>query len=94
VREVLKQREHDHIAVPEQIAALLAATEGLFDETEPNAMAEAEIKVRKAIRAETPEVCKRIAEGEKLEDEDRVALVKAMRAALTGTGSEDGDGHA
>ncbi|MCU0242383.1 MAG: alternate F1F0 ATPase, F1 subunit alpha [Vicinamibacteria bacterium] len=94
VREVLKQREHDHIAVPEQIAALLAATEGMFDETEPNAMAEAEVKVRKAIRAETPEVCKRIAEGEKLEDEDRAALVKAMRAALAGTGSEDGDGHA
>jgi F0F1-type ATP synthase alpha subunit len=35
VREVLKQREHDHIDVPEQIAALLAATEGLFDELEP-----------------------------------------------------------
>ena len=35
VREVLKQREHHHLAVPEQIAALLAATEGLFDDIPP-----------------------------------------------------------
>ena len=35
VREVLRQNEHDHSTVPEQIAVLLAATEGLFDALEP-----------------------------------------------------------
>ena len=52
VREVLKQREHEHIDAPEQIAALLTATEGLFDEIEPDAVTEAEEIVRRAVRAE------------------------------------------
>ncbi|HUH06715.1 MAG TPA: alternate F1F0 ATPase, F1 subunit alpha [Egibacteraceae bacterium] len=93
VREVLKQREHDHIDVPEQIAALLAATEGLFDELEPDAVAEAEQTVREAVRAQAPEICDRIAEGAKLDDEDRAALIEAMQGALAGaqTGASDGD---
>jgi F-type H+-transporting ATPase subunit alpha len=93
VREVLKQREHEHIDVPEQIAALLAATEGLFDELEPDAVAEAEQTVREAVRAQAPEICDRIAEGAKLDDDDRAALIEAMQGALAGaqTGASDGD---
>jgi F-type H+/Na+-transporting ATPase subunit alpha len=93
VREVLKQRERDHIDVPEQIAALLAATEGLFDELEPDAVAEAEQTVREAVRAQAPEICDRIAEGAKLDDEDRAALIEAMQGALAGaqTGASNGD---
>jgi F-type H+-transporting ATPase subunit alpha len=93
VREVLKQREHDHIDVPDQIAALLAATEGLFDELEPDAVAEAEQTVREAVRAQAPEICDQIAEGAKLDDDDRAALIEAMQGALAGaqTGASDGD---
>jgi F-type H+-transporting ATPase subunit alpha len=93
VREVLKQREHEHIDVPEQIAALLAATEGLFDELEPDAVAEAEQTVREAVRAQAPEICDQIAEGAKLDDDDRAALIEAMQGALAGaqTGASDGD---
>jgi F-type H+-transporting ATPase subunit alpha len=93
VREVLKQREHDHIDAPGQIAALLAATEGLFDEIEPDAVAEAERTVRKAVRQEATEICDRIASGEKLADTDRETLIRVMRDALSGsqTGNDDGD---
>ena len=104
VREILKQREHDHALVPEQIAALLAATEGLFDEIEPDAVAEAERTVREAVRKHLPDVCDRIAEGAKLGEEDRAALIGTMRDALSaardgapeGEGAEagQGDGHA
>jgi F-type H+-transporting ATPase subunit alpha len=94
VREVLKQREHDHVGAPEQIAALLAATEGLFDELEPDAVAGAESRVRKAMRAEIPEVCTRIAEGATLRDEDRAALIRTIRDAIAGPASGEGDGHA
>jgi F-type H+-transporting ATPase subunit alpha len=94
VREVLKQREHDHIDVPGQIAALLAATEGLFDEVEPDAVAEAERRVRDAVRAEAPDVCDRITAGAKLGDTDRARLVDLMRDALAGEPQEQADGHA
>lgn len=94
VREVLKQREHHHIAVPEQIAALLAATEGLFDEIGPDGVAEAEETVRKAVRQGAPEICDRISDGKKLEDADRQALIRLMRDALSGAQPEVGDGHA
>jgi F-type H+/Na+-transporting ATPase subunit alpha len=94
VREVLKQQEHDHIEVPEQIVALLAATEGLFDEIELDEVAAAEERVRETVRDKTPEILDRIAEGAKLDDEDRAALIDAMRAALSDSHLEDGDGHA
>ena len=94
VREVLKQREHHHIAVPEQIAALLAATEGLFDGIGPDGVAEAEETVRMAVRQGAPDICDRISDGKKLEDDDRQALIRLMRDALSGPQPEAGDGHA
>jgi len=94
VREVLKQREHDHYTVPEQIAALLAATEGLFDDIEPDDVAEAEEIVRKAVGAKAPEICDRIAAGKKLEDADRETLTRVMRSALSGAQTESDDGDA
>jgi len=93
VREVLKQREHDHIAVPEQIAALLAATEGLFDGHDPDDVAEAEANVREAVRSNAPEICAGIASGHKLEDADRATLLRVMRAALSGAQAEADDGN-
>jgi len=93
VREVLKQREGDHVDVPEQIAALLAATEGLFDELEPDAVADAEQTVRHAVRTRQPDICGRIADGSMLGDADRAALIEVMRSALAevGAGGDDGD---
>ncbi|WP_181417222.1 hypothetical protein [Loktanella sp. PT4BL] len=60
VREVLKQREHGYMPVPEQIVALLTATTRLQDNLEPNPVAEAKKTVSKDIRADSPEFCDRI----------------------------------
>lgn len=94
VREVLKQREHDHVDVPEQIAALLAATEGLFDDLESRAVAEAERTVCAAVRAKLPDLCDRITQGAKLGDQDRAALIETMRNALSGAEAGAGDANA
>ncbi|MDR9394826.1 MAG: alternate F1F0 ATPase, F1 subunit alpha [Roseovarius sp.] len=91
VREVLKQHEHAHIDAPEQIAALLAATEGLYDELDPGDVAEAERTVRKAVLQEASGVCDRIASGGKLTDADRDSLVRVMRDALSGAQTESAD---
>jgi F-type H+-transporting ATPase subunit alpha len=82
VREVLKQPEHDHMDAPEQIAVLLAATEGLFDDVEPDAVADAERAVRRAVRTRAAELCHRMAAGAELDDESRAALIATMREAL------------
>jgi F-type H+-transporting ATPase subunit alpha len=94
VRAVLRQREHEHLDPPAQIAALLAATEGLFDALEPDRVAEAERAVREAVRAALPDLCARIAAGERLADDDRAALVTAMRDALGEQRDRAGDGDA
>lgn len=94
VREVLKQLEHAHVGVPEQIAALLAATEGLFDALEPDAVAAAELTVCRAARERRSDICNRIADGASLGDEDRAALIEAMRHALVEAPTGVADGHA
>ena len=94
VREVLKQRQHDHIPVPEQIAALLAATEGLFDDLEPDDVAAAESTIRRILRAKVPEIRDSIAHGRKLTDADRETLIKVMRDALAAPQPEADDGDA
>jgi len=92
VREVLKQREHALLSAPEQIAALLAATEGLFDHLPEEDVADAEAKVR-AVMRDMPDLAERLAQGESLGEDDHAELVRNMRETLASEG-EGGDGDA
>ncbi|MDR9486081.1 MULTISPECIES: alternate F1F0 ATPase, F1 subunit alpha [Sediminimonas] len=92
VREVLKQREHERLAAPEQIGVLLAATEGLFDSLSRDEVPAAEEKVREAVLHDLPEIVDSIAGGARLTDEDRERLLRTMRGALGQDGKgRDGD---
>lgn len=91
VREVLKQRERHHLSVAEQIASLLAATEGLFDAFDLDHVSRADETVRRAVLRSLPDLCAGIEAGEPLSDEAREALLDAMRTALGG-GLEGGGG--
>jgi len=82
VREVLKQREDDRASPPEQIAVLLAASQGLMDEVPLARIREAEFAIRAGVRRHQPETCKRINEGAHFKNADREALITAARAAL------------
>ncbi len=81
VREVLKQKESQPLSVPEQIAALVAVNQGVFDPVPLDRVREAEAAVREAVTEQLPEVCDRIIQGEKLSDDDRNALLKTAREA-------------
>ncbi|WP_101069004.1 F0F1 ATP synthase subunit alpha [Roseovarius salinarum] len=94
VQEVLRQDQGRHLDVPDQIASLLAATEGLLDAIAPDRVAEAETACHRAVRRDCAALRDRIARGEPLEDDDRAALLDAMRAALAPLREEDGDGDA
>ena len=94
VREVLKQPEHAHLTVPEQIAVLIAATEGLLDDLEPEKIAKAEATVRRAIKDDLPGLCDRIESGEKLSEDDQATLIDTLSQALSGEDGQGADGDA
>jgi len=94
VRAVLRQNEHRHLSTPEQIAALLAATEGLFDAIDPDDVAAAEAKVCRLVREEMSDLAGRVTDGEKLRDDDRDTLLRRMRCVLGQDRQEAGDGNA
>jgi len=82
IREVLKQDQYAPMPVEEQIAVLLAATEGLFDAVPPDRMAEAEEAVRDAVRDELPSVATTVRDGDELDEEARRELLRTARAAV------------
>ena len=82
VRELLKQPQSEPMPGPEQIAVLLAATTGLFDDLSLDQIPEAERRIREAVHDKLSDVCKRIEEGEKLTNEDRDALLETAKSAI------------
>jgi F-type H+-transporting ATPase subunit alpha len=82
VRAVLRQSQYEPLAVSAQIATLLAATEGLFDAIDVEAIADAEARVRAAVRDDLPELCDAIDAGEALGEKDRNRIVETARGAL------------
>ncbi len=63
VRKVLTQPELQPRTIPEQIAVLLAVTEGLLDAVEVEDIPAAEARVREAVTGALPEICRRIEDG-------------------------------
>lgn len=79
VREVLKQVQYRPIPASEQIAVLLAASEGVLDEVPLERAGEAEDRIRSAFRERLTELGDRIRKGEKLSDEEKKALLDLAR---------------
>jgi F-type H+-transporting ATPase subunit alpha len=82
IRACLKQAECAPVAVPAQIAVLLALTGELFDRVALDQMPNAEHAVRKAAANIPAEVCGRFESADKLSDEDRNTITEIVREAL------------
>jgi F-type H+-transporting ATPase subunit alpha len=82
LREVLKQPPNQPLPAAEQIAVLLAVTQGLFDSVPLERISAAESTVRAVASTDCGEIGQRIAFGEDLRDGDRDALLVAARMAL------------
>ncbi|MGI5819658.1 MAG: alternate F1F0 ATPase, F1 subunit alpha [Armatimonadota bacterium] len=98
VREALQQPQYEPIAVEEQIAVLLAASQGVFDEIDADEVDRAAGRVRRAMTDELPELCERIRRGEGLSDEEMQEIETVARRAVYlesgdtgGGGGADGD---
>ena len=93
VREVLKQPLYEPIPPGEQMATLIAVTEGLFDGLPAERVREAEKAVHKAVSEEARERLDGIEQGAKLTDEDREALRSAAEGAVAPMVKADEDGN-
>ncbi|OEU52940.1 MAG: F0F1 ATP synthase subunit alpha [Desulfobacterales bacterium C00003060] len=82
VREILKQPQYQPMSVPEQIAVLLAVTEGIFDQFPPDRIAGAEQVICKAVTEGLPDLCIRIQSGDKFRQEDINVLINTARKAI------------
>jgi F-type H+-transporting ATPase subunit alpha len=84
VRAILRQAEQDHMDVAEQIAVLLAATEGRLDDIPEDRVADAEAAIRRRLADSGDDLRRAIASGDTLSKEDRAALLDIIDAALAG----------
>ena len=91
IREVLKQDQYAPMPVAEQIAVLLAATEGVFDDVPAEQVSAAEQAVRTAVREELPSASTQIREGTDLDEETRSRLLTVARTAVEPI-ADDADG--
>jgi F-type H+-transporting ATPase subunit alpha len=82
VREALKQPQFDPLRASEQVAMLVAATNGLFDNLGADQVVEAEAKIRSTLPEKLPEICEAIESGRKLGPGELDALVALAQEAV------------
>jgi F-type H+-transporting ATPase subunit alpha len=83
IREVLKQPQYVPMLASEQIAVLLAAAEGVFDELEPDHLLTVEPLLQRAVTADHRDLCTRIEAGEELRKEDRDVVLEIARSVAS-----------
>jgi F-type H+/Na+-transporting ATPase subunit alpha len=93
VREVLKQAQFDPMPVAQQIAVLLAVTQGLFDDIPLDRVAAAGKAVRRMLCEQLPEPCRRIEAGEHLSDEERELILRKVKEVIRSSLEEDNGNH-
>lgn len=82
IRACLKQTEFSPVAVPAQIAILLALTAKLFDAVPLEKMTDAEHAVHEAAAKIPSEIRARFETADKLSDEDRAAIIAIATTTL------------
>ncbi|MBE9102995.1 alternate F1F0 ATPase, F1 subunit alpha [Vacuolonema iberomarrocanum] len=83
VQEILKQRQSDPISASEQVAVLLAITEGVLDDVPLDQVQAVTDAIQAAVRQNLKAVCDRIESGVKLSDDDRNALRKVASETVS-----------
>ena len=84
VREALKQPLYDPLPATEQIAILLAATSGVFDNLPAQQVVQASARIREMLPVQMPHVYELVESGANFRDEDREALITVARKAVSG----------
>jgi F-type H+-transporting ATPase subunit alpha len=80
VRESLKQAQYDPMSPSEQIAVLLAASSGIFDNLSSDEVVKISGRIREALPLRMPGFTASVAAGSELEAGDREALLAIARS--------------
>ncbi len=94
VRETLKQPQYLPIPVAEQIAVLLAVSNGVLDAVPLGRIEEAEFAIRGAVSERLPEICREIQTGKAFPPEHRAQFLQAARDAVVPFVAPEGERHA
>jgi F-type H+-transporting ATPase subunit alpha len=94
IREIFKQPQNAPLEVAQQIAVLVAASDGLLDELPTEQIADAEVAVVRHVDEQLQDLARRIQSGNELKDEDRHALKQAAERALAPLNEDTADGNA
>ena len=82
IRAVLSQPQYHLLTITQQIALLLAASQGLLDTLPLDQIPQFESTLANAVETQLPDVCQRIEFGEKLSEGDRKALLDLAAIVL------------
>ncbi|SMO63058.1 alternate F1F0 ATPase, F1 subunit alpha [Fodinibius sediminis] len=82
IREILKQDQFDTMPVIQQVALLVAVTQGVFDDMELPEVKKAARKIRMNIAARLDEVADKITRGEPLNSIDRRNMEESVKTLL------------
>ncbi len=82
VREVLKQPQYQPIPMAEQMAVLLAVSEGLLDAVSLPKIEEVKTRIRNNIRERVPDAARRMEEGEKLSEKDKNEIISQIQELI------------
>ncbi len=93
IREIFKQPQNAPLEVAQQIAVLLAASEGLLDGLPIEHIAEAEAAVARAVDEELEKLAEQIESGQQLDDDARRELKQTARRALARLGEGASNGN-
>ena len=81
MREALKQPQYDPMSPSEQIAVLLAASAGIFDNMSSDEVVRVSAKIREALPLRMPLFAAAVAAGNELAASDREALLALAQSA-------------
>jgi len=82
VRAILKQTQYETLSVSEQLASLLAVTEGLLDDVQLSQIPAAQSSARQAVTSQLRDICRQISDGTDLSDQHREQLCNLMNRTL------------
>jgi F-type H+-transporting ATPase subunit alpha len=90
VRESLRQPQFQPMSVMEQLAALLAVTNGLYDDIETSQLVEIEKRLRSVARERFDEIQSAILEGSELKSEYRQRIIEKLSESVKKADTEEG----
>ncbi len=83
IRETLKQPQFDPVPAAEQVAILVAATAGWFDQLLPEQVVEASAAIRERFVTRLPHIARSIEAGQSLSESDRREIVKLAEQVIS-----------